>query len=123
LIGLWAAWSRAQQAPDPPGLLYLRGNNAKRLRAVAKLCAVLADGTEDGTFFLGSIKLAEVAGMSPRTALNVLNQLVDRGVIVRTWTGGLCVRDPDGKLYADGECVPRASDYRFIGFDSVCGAK
>jgi hypothetical protein len=116
---LRAAWTRAQQAPDPVDLLFLRRKNgkpyranfAKHLRAVAKLCVVLAEDS-GGVFHLGSVQLGAVMGVSHMTAFRALEALIEAGVIVRVWAGGLCVRDRDGEQYADGALVKRASEYR-----------
>jgi hypothetical protein len=123
MVGLVSAWLRVASSPDPPETVCWRGNNVRRLRQAAKLCAALSEGTDDGRFFLGSSSLASVAGWSQMAALRVLKRLEEMGVIVKLWTGGLCVRDPDGIPYADGALVRRASEYRFVGFRSLGSAK
>ena len=116
MIGLRTAWRESKLIPDPVGVEFVRGNNRKALVALAKLIAVLCDGQPGARFFLGSTSLAETIGTSQRTALNMMKQLERQGFIRRVWTGGLCVRDPDGKNYAGGGLAKRASEYEFVGF-------
>lgn len=114
------AWRLSKLHPDPPGLEFVTGNNRQRLRAVAKLVFVMCEGKRGAEFFLGSHLLARLVGCSQRAALDRLKQLDAQGIISRKWPGGLCRRDEQGREYAGGELVRRASEYVFRGLPA-CG--
>lgn len=72
---------------------------------VAELCRLLAMNSPDReTFFLGNRSLAELIGVSQPTAGNILNMLVDDGILEVVQIGKLEKGKP-----------PAATTYRYLG--------
>lgn len=119
--GLIRAWRVCQNAPDPPGLENVRGNNAKALRRLAKLVVVMCDGRPGTRVYLGSVSLATLLGTHQRTAHRWVRQLEVQGVIRRIWTGRPCKKGEDGKPLAGGKPIDRATEFVFVGLPTKGG--